>query len=427
MPDDAISISSASDEEEQLDRRAILKPAIQSVVDALGGFEDGVYRMGDECYSCLKDLKKFWRKDDTDDERTVARIFSDCRILSNDLIPILMETAGKGHVEDKRAVACADLITAMTWPIDLAEELKEMDEELDRRSDYTQLLSSHLRYKAAMLQPGVLKALFSIILPCLAKPPKERKERDTQIITVVLFLVRNLAFIKDLPSNTNLSSDRAELSSLQTRLIRILSEDFIIEFLLTIASNASTDPLFNRWNVITLEIFYLIFRGVRPASLVIEAEKVNLLAHCARGESNPDSYSQQASTNLNHLLSVEGQRKLEWARNATSRHSRFGTTITVTKNLKVQKAPEEPSSAKDAPLPPKPYVLHRQKAITTETGEMFDVEKERRTKKGKTIDALAREDTLSLDSRKILQDLAKNFLKSCFSRMSPSLIHREPI
>ena len=124
---------------------------------------------------------------------------------------------------------------------------------------------------------------------------------------------------------------------------------------------------------------------------------------------------------------MEGQRKLEWARNATSRHSRFGTTITVTKNVKPHKAPGEPSNAKDEPLLPKPYVLHRQKAITTETGEMFDVEKKRRTKKGKTVDALAREDTLSLDSRKILQGLAKDFVKSCFSRMFPSLIHREPI
>ncbi|KAF9644412.1 timeless-domain-containing protein [Thelephora ganbajun] len=404
MPDgDAISISSGSDGEEQLDRRAILEPAIQSVVDALGGFEDGIYRMGDECYSCLKDLKKFWRKDDTDDERTVARIFSDCRVLSNDLIPVLTETAGKGHVEDKRAIACVDLITAVTWPIDLAEELKEMDEELDKGSDYTQLLSSHLRYKAAMLQPGILKALFSIILPCLAKSPKERKERDIQIITVVLFLVRNLAFIKDLPSNTNLSSDQAEFSSLQSRLIKALSEDFILEFLLTIASNASTDPLFNRWNVIALEIFYLIFRGVRPASLVIEAEK-------------------QASSNLNRLLSVEGQRKLEWARNATSRHSRFGTTITVTKNAKPHKPTSEPSDTKDEALPPRPYVLHRQKAITAETGEMFDVEKKQRTKKGKKIDALAREDTLSLDSRKILQGLAKNFVKSCFSPFLSSLL-----
>ena len=99
----------------------------------------------------------------------------------------------------------------------------------------------------------------------------------------------------------------------------------------------------------------------------------------------------------------------------------------MTKNLKPHKSPGEPSNAKDEALPPKPYVLHRQKAITTETGEMFDIEKKQRTKKGKTVDALAREDTLSLDSRRILQDLAKDFVKSCFSRRFPYLIHREPI
>ena len=101
----------------------------------------------------------------------------------------------------------------------------------------------------------------------------------------------------------------------------------------------------------------------------------------------------------------------------------------MTKNVAPRKPPGEPSNAKDGALPPKPkpYVLHRQKAITTETGEMFDVEKKRRTKKGKTIDALAREDTLSLDSRRILQDLAKNFVKSCFSRGFPFLIHRTPV
>ena len=95
----------------------------------------------------------------------------------------------------------------------------------------------------------------------------------------------------------------------------------------------------------------------------------------------------------------------------------------MTKNVTSHKPPGEPSKAKDEALPPKPYVLHRQKAITTETGEMFDVEKKRRTKKGKTVDALAREDTLSLDSRKVLQDLARNFVKSCFSRMFQSPIH----
>lgn len=97
---------------EDLSRRDILTPFIQSSVSALGGFIAGdqgrVYEMGDSCLGCLRDLKKFWRKDDMDDERTVARIFWETRVLPNDLVPILLETAGKGAVADKRAIACGE-------------------------------------------------------------------------------------------------------------------------------------------------------------------------------------------------------------------------------------------------------------------------------------------------------------------------------
>jgi replication fork protection complex subunit Tof1/Swi1 len=96
----------------------------------------------------------------------------------------------------------------------------------------------------------------------------------------------------------------------------------------------------------------------------------------------------------------------------------------VTKKVKPHEHSDGPSSANVQP-PSKPYVLHRQRAITTETGEMFDAEKKQRTKKGKTIDPLAREDTLSLESRRILQDLAKNFIKSCFSCVFPSITSQE--
>ena len=280
--EDAISISSGEGQQDHYQqRRAILEPAILNVVNALGGHEGGVYRLGDEVYGCLKDLKKFWRKDDTDDERTVARILWASRVLPNDLVPIILETAGKGHVEDKRAIACADLITAMTWPIDLAEELKELDEELDRGTDYTQLLQSHLHYKAALLRPGVLQGLFSITLPCLSRSPKTRTERDVQIVNVVLHLVRNLAFIKDLPANVHLSADQAEFASLQSKLIRALSESHFLDLLLTIASSAATDAVFNGWNVLVLEIFYLLFRGVKPSQLVSEQSVVSRTElHC---------------------------------------------------------------------------------------------------------------------------------------------------
>lgn len=66
----------------------------------------------------------------------------------------------------------ADLITAMTWPIDMAEELKELDDELDARTDYTTLIQAQRSYKAAMLRPGAISALFAIMLPALAKGKK---------------------------------------------------------------------------------------------------------------------------------------------------------------------------------------------------------------------------------------------------------------
>ena len=95
--------------------RQVLLPAIQSRVAALGGFEDvfiypenassdndedeqeqqqpiqtvRVYKLGDECLGCLKDLKRFWRMDDNDDERNIARMFFETGVLQNDLVPIL--------------------------------------------------------------------------------------------------------------------------------------------------------------------------------------------------------------------------------------------------------------------------------------------------------------------------------------------------
>jgi replication fork protection complex subunit Tof1/Swi1 len=275
--DEAIDLASEESGYEEVDntRRTILEPVIRRVVHALGGYDAGKgYQMGNEVMGCLRDLKKLWRKDDDDDDRTVARIFWETRVLPNDLVPILLATAGKGQVEDKRAIASADLMTALTWPIDLAEELKELDEELDKRADFTQLLQSHLHYKAVLLKPGVMQALFGMMIPPLTRLRKERTERDGQIVNVVLHLIRNLAFIKDLPFNSHLSSDQAEFSGLQSKLIKVLEETKILKLLLTIAANTENDPLFNGWNTLVLDIFYLLFRGTKPQRLIVDPEKV---------------------------------------------------------------------------------------------------------------------------------------------------------
>ncbi|EPQ50778.1 timeless-domain-containing protein [Gloeophyllum trabeum ATCC 11539] len=394
-------LSHESEVEQYVDRRTILEPAISSVVDALGGYENGRYRLGDEAYGCLKDLKKFWRKDDTDDERTVARIFWDTRVLPNDLVPILLATAGQGEVEDKRAVACVDLMAAMTWPIDLAEELKELDEDLDKGTDYTQLLTSHLHYKAAILKEGVLEAMFGIVVPCITKDKKERKERDVQIINVVLYLIRNLAFIKDPPPNMYASSDRTELSSLQSKLVKRLSESHLTDLIMTIASNA-LDPLYNPWNTLALEIFYLMFRGVTPSSLALDQAK-------------------QPTATLHRLLEVENRIRRDVARSTSSRHSRFGTTISVKLNPKRGSAGENSKQAESV-LSSQTFVMHRQQAIGGEAGSIIDLTKKQRAPKTKKVDELAREDNLSMEARTILQNLARTFVESALNPFLASLL-----
>ncbi|GLB39613.1 putative timeless-domain-containing protein [Lyophyllum shimeji] len=391
-----------------LDRRLILQPVITRVVDALGGYDgpSSSYRLGDSVYGCLKDLKKLWRKDDTDDERTVARILWETRVLPNDLIPILLCTAGKGQVEDKRAVACVDLMTAMTWPIDLAEELKELDEEEIEDGvtpEYTVLLEAHLHYKAALVKGNaVMQALLGIVLPPLAKTPKERTERDAQVVSVVLHLLRNLAFIRDLPGDARRgSADHAQLAGLQTRLVRAMQETHVMQLLLTIAANTARDPVLDSWNTVVLEIFYLLFRGVRPGSLAVDQAK-------------------QPTETLHRLLAAEDRTRRELARTAASRHSRFGTTIAVKLNpaKKALPLPQAPSSATDSSssTSSRAFVLHRQQAISREAGSVMDIGKKHNPgKRGTKVDELAREDNLSLEARTVLKGLAVEFLQACFN------------
>ncbi|KAH9060235.1 timeless protein-domain-containing protein [Lactarius vividus] len=424
--------ASEGETNEYLHRRAILEPAILNVVNALGGYEGGVYRLGDEAYGCLKDLKRFWRKDDADDARTVARILWSARVLPNDLVPILLETAGKGHVEDKRALACADLVAAMTWPIDIAEELKELDELRDDQdpaagAEYTELRQSHLHYKAALLKPGVLRALLALAVPCLARASSisggsaaresRAAARDAQVVSVVLHVVRNLAFIADAPANVHLSADQAELASLQSRLVRALSEAHFLELLLAAAAGAHGDAMFNASNTLVLEIFYLLFRGIRPSNLVSEQ-------------------SEQTKQNLRQLLTLEDRRRRDFARNAPSRHSRFGTTISVRLNPKKTAttggsatpqgeagdpvAPDDPATSSQS----QPLVLHRQQALSQHSaaGAVIDLSKRQLKQKGKKEDEVSRRDDLSPEARTVLRGLARTFVESCFNPFLASLL-----
>lgn len=106
---------------------------------------------------------------------------------------------------------------------------------------------------------------------------------------------------------------------------------------------------------------------------------------------------------------------------ATSRHSRFGTTISV--KLNPAKTRSKEASVPTEPEHSQSLVLHRQQAIGREAGCIMDLTKKGRSKKGNTVDELARDDNLSLEAKTLLQGLAVEFVESCFNRTlaSPSL------
>lgn len=132
-------------------------------------------------------------------------------------------------------------------------------------------------------------------------------------------------------------------------------------------------------------------------------------------------FSQQPAENLRRLLAVEDKLKRDFSRNASSRHSRFGTTISVSLNPKHAK-----DGATDEAADPQPqassssqaFVLHRQQAITQDAGTMLDMTSGKKSKgqRAKKIDALGREETMTLESRVVLQNLGKTFVETCFNR-----------
>jgi replication fork protection complex subunit Tof1/Swi1 len=98
-----------------VDRTDVYMRAVQSLVNALGGYEDvetspgkieTVYRPGDSILAVLKDLKKLWRKDDSDDERTVARCMAKAGLMK-ELLAIVTELTDRGDWGRKISlVAC---------------------------------------------------------------------------------------------------------------------------------------------------------------------------------------------------------------------------------------------------------------------------------------------------------------------------------
>ncbi|GAA5968611.1 hypothetical protein JCM21900_002207 [Sporobolomyces salmonicolor] len=367
-------------------KRAALHPAISSICAALGGFEEFIgdkgeiytaYSLGDQVVGCLKDLKRFWRMDEKDDDRTVARIFHEVGVLKKDLIPILMSTLGTGAKGDRIALACVELIGAMTWPINVAEELRDAQllGELKQTIDYSTLLNAQLSYKSEILRSGALRQMHIILGNSLAKNRRDRTPKDENVISLVLHTFRNLAAMKDRVL-TSESADAIEESSLQSELILQLSSENILELLLAMAAQADSSD-YAPWNMVVLDILHLIFRSVKPEELMIPVQKIE-------------------GNRLKDLLDLEARQQTDLFGIKGSRHSRFGTTIAVQSDGKK-------------------YILHKQSTLAEGPEKTLDKVKRSKAKKVRQEDDLAPPAKLRPEAIKVLYETSKLFLESAFN------------
>ena len=109
----------------------------------------------------------------------------------------------------------------------------------------------------------------------------------------------------------------------------------------------------------------------------------------------------------------------------SSRHSRFGTTISVqlNPNKKPTTAPAADHADDMAPTSStskEKFILHRQAALTQSSGSILDFKK--RSVSGRTVkvDELwtREEDSLGIEARGILRHFAGEVLEGCFNRTS---------
>ncbi|WFD30781.1 Topoisomerase 1-associated factor 1 [Malassezia sp. CBS 17886] len=272
----------ASDVEEDDERVEMLRAPVLAICSALGGYEhvqtehglETIYQLGDDCLECLRDLRRMWRQDDTDTSRAIARVFAELGTLHNDLIPILLHTAGGGEKGDKIALACTDLLTALTWPIDWFAEVRDIvsrEEDEAVLSRVSSVRSAQVAYKASVLRVRAREERLAertvlgcvmrhVLLPALAKSRAARMERDVGVISMCLHLFRNLLAIRDPVVTARHSAALAVNATLQSTLVEQLDACHALDTLLMLASHADTKE-WESWSAVAADCIYHVYVG----------------------------------------------------------------------------------------------------------------------------------------------------------------------
>jgi replication fork protection complex subunit Tof1/Swi1 len=173
------------------------------------------------------------------------------------------------------------------------------------------LLQAQVRYKRGILNyedARILRTVIRIGLPSMSIPRSERSSRDEGIIKLLLYFLRNITIIAPSP-HLPMEGDENEVSRSAT--IEAFHQQEVFALLLTMASNMGED--FSFQDIPLLEILFHLLKGISVEKLFMDEE-------------------QRKSTRtgeLKDILKKESGMNREYAKNAPTRHGRFGTMIWV--------------------------------------------------------------------------------------------------
>ncbi|KAL4937404.1 hypothetical protein BDV06DRAFT_232624 [Aspergillus oleicola] len=295
----------------------VIDPDVRShvygLVTALGGFngEDADrYVLGDDALSVLRDIKR-WLKlyDEKFNRMDVARCLGEANLVNGDLVQILSlwwRNGNQSKYMSRIALACVELLVPLTWPLEIHGEMT-----INHHRHIPYLQQAQVQYKRGLLHGGICTLLRTVIrigLPSMAIERSERTTRDEGILKIMLYLLRNIAMIS---VSARLAAEGEEEETSRSATINAFHDQDVFALLLTMCSNVADD--FNMLDIPLLETLFHIVKG-------IDVEKL-FMSDVQRTAKRTDE--------LNDLLQQESSLRREYAKNAPTRHGRFGTMIWV--------------------------------------------------------------------------------------------------
>lgn len=258
----------------------------------------------------LKDIRKWLKLYDQKTNRLdVARCLAEANLVQGDLLEILAswpEEQKEDRLRSKISLACLELLVPLTWPLEKNDA--QMTVNHHRHMPYLQL--AQLEYKRAILQhnASILRTAVRVGLPSMAMEVTERGSRDDGIIKLLLYFFRNVVMLAA-PINLSIEGNANEISRSAT--IEAFHQQEVFALLLTIASNIGDE--FKTQDTVVLEVLFHLLKGISAEKLFMDKGKRNL----------------GSTDELSSLLKKEAGMHRNYAKNAPTRHNRFGTMIWV--------------------------------------------------------------------------------------------------